>query len=299
MAAIRGLISLLITFAANMALVATFWGFAMYCLPLPLWDDVKAALLYLHIPPTFENMALNLSLVTILAPCLLCRTWLMQRIILWTMGAKKAQGDYREFIADALSPVCEQEGTSTDDYNLYVLEGAEGKACNAAAFGKNNLIVSRGALDELTAFQLSGILAHEAGHIYNGDSRVTVLLACMGFFGELAVGLLNLSVTICGWFMWIPIANIMLALYTWAVAIAVTLINYLINIPAILITLLFSRYDEYNADYYACKLGFAEELYDGLSYITKNEIPAGFFGNLWSTHPVTKKRLKRIRQYFV
>ena len=97
--------------------------------------------------------------------------------------------------------------------------------------------------------------------------------------------------------MWIPIANIMLALYTWAVAIVITLINYVINIPAILVTLLFSRYDEYNADRYACELGFAKELYDGLSYITKNEIPTGFYGSIWSTHPLTRKRLQRIRRY--
>lgn len=144
-----------------------------------------------------------------------------------------------ELVRNALSPVCEQEGTSLADYNLYVLEGADGKDCNAAAFGKNNILVSRGALIELTIPQLSGILAHEAGHIYNGDTRVSVLLACMGFFGELAVNLLNISVKICGWLMWIPIANIMLALYTWAVAIVITLINYVINIPAILVTLLF------------------------------------------------------------
>ncbi len=294
---VRGFISLIISFMANMALVSAFWGFALYCIPLPLWDDVKDVLIYLHIPPTMENMMLNLSLVTILVPCLLCRTWLMQRILLWTMGARKATGKDMELVRNALSLVCEQEGTSLADYNLYVLEGADGKDCNAAAFGENNILVSRGALIELTIPQLSGILAHEAGHIYNGDTRVSVLLACMGFFGELAVNLLNISVKICGWLMWIPIANIMLALYTWAVAIVITLINYVINIPAILVTLLFSRYDEYNADRYACELGFAKELYDGLSYITKNEIPTGFYGSIWSTHPVTRKRLQRIRRY--
>ena len=89
---VRGFISLIISFMANMALVSAFWGFALYCIPLPLWDDVKEALLCLHIPPTMENMMLNLSLVTILVPCLLCRTRLMQRILLWTMGARKATG---------------------------------------------------------------------------------------------------------------------------------------------------------------------------------------------------------------
>lgn len=296
-AMIRGFIALTLTFIANMGLVAVFWGAAWYCIPEPLWDGVKGVLMHLHIPPTPENMILNLSLATIFLPCLLCRTWLMQRIVIFAMGAKKAAGgDYKK-ISDALYLVCHKEGKKLNDYNLYVLDGADGKECNAAAFGKNNIIVTKGAVNGLGTLPLAGILAHEAGHIHNGDTRVTLLLACMAFFGELAVGILNLTVTICGWFMWIPIVNFVLAIYTWAVAICLTVVNFILNIPSALISLLFSRYDEYDADKYACELGFAAELYEGLSFVTKNERPIGFVDSFWSTHPVTKKRLQRIQQY--
>lgn len=294
LAMIRGFIALALTFAANMLLVAIFWSFAWYCTPEPLWDGMKGYLTQLHIPPTPENLVLNLSLVTIFIPCLLCRTWLMQRIVIWAMGAHKATGHDYQKIAAALGMVCKDEGKTLEDYNLYVLNEKE---CNAAAFGKNHIILTRGCIDELGTLPLAGILAHETGHIHNGDTRITLLMACMGFFGNLAANLLNCTVTICGWLMWIPIVNFMLAAYTWAVGICLTLAHYIVDAPTYLITLLFSRYDEYAADSYACKLGYAQELYDGLSYITQGEIPTGFFGNIWSTHPVTKKRLERIQRY--
>jgi STE24 endopeptidase len=294
LAMIRGFVALTLTFIANMGLVSVLWGAVWYCTPEPLWNGVKDMLVFLHIPPTAENLILNLSLVTIFVPCLFCRTWLMQRIILFMMGARKATGKDYEKLSGALRLVCEKENRALDDYNLYVLEEAE---CNAAAFGKNNIIVTRGAIDKLWTLPLAGILAHEAGHIHNGDTRINILLSCMGFFGDMAVSILNLTVMVCNWFVWVPIVNIVLGIYTWAVAICLTVIHFVINAPSLLVTLLFSRYEEYDADRYACELGFAAELYKGLSFVTRSEKPVGFVDSFWSTHPVTEKRLKRIRQY--
>ena len=151
----------------------------------------------------------------------------------------------------------------------------------------------RGALQIINALEKVG------GELnaYTNKEDTTFYAAIHRDHFRLAVNLLNCTVTVCGWLMWIPIVNFMLAAYTWAVGICLTLAHYIVDAPAYLITLLFSRYDEYAADRYACELGYAQELYDGLSYITQDEIPTGFFSNLWSTHPVTKRRLERIQRY--
>jgi len=75
---------------------------------------------------------------------------------------------------------------------VYVIEAKEINAF-AAGMRPNNaaITVTRGALELLDRDELQGVIAHEFGHIYNGDMRMNMSLAAMlmGFFIILYLGI--------------------------------------------------------------------------------------------------------------
>jgi heat shock protein HtpX len=74
---------------------------------------------------------------------------------------------------------------------VYIMEA---KQINAFAAGltqdKAAIAVTRGTLELLDRDELQGVIAHEFGHIYNGDMRISMQLAAMlmGFFIVLYLG---------------------------------------------------------------------------------------------------------------
>lgn len=63
----------------------------------------------------------------------------------------------------------------------------------AAGLSKNNaaITVTEGTLMRLNRDELQGVVAHEFGHIYNGDMKISMRLAamCMGFFFVLYIAM--------------------------------------------------------------------------------------------------------------
>lgn len=75
---------------------------------------------------------------------------------------------------------------------VYILQ-TEGINAFAAGMTKDNaaITVTTGTLQQLNRDELQGVIAHEFGHIYNGDMRISLNLAAMlmGFFIVLTVAL--------------------------------------------------------------------------------------------------------------
>jgi heat shock protein HtpX len=75
---------------------------------------------------------------------------------------------------------------------VYILDAKE---INAFAAGMNSsdaaIAVTRGTMELLNRDELQGVIAHEFGHIYNGDMKISLRLAAMvmGFFFVLYLGL--------------------------------------------------------------------------------------------------------------
>jgi heat shock protein HtpX len=76
---------------------------------------------------------------------------------------------------------------------VYILDSSQ--SINAFAAGLTHqdaiITVTRGSLQSLTRDELQGVVAHELGHIHNGDMRISMRLAAMimGFFFILYIGL--------------------------------------------------------------------------------------------------------------
>ena len=76
---------------------------------------------------------------------------------------------------------------------VYILEDSREINAFAAGITPENaaITVTRGTMELLNRDELQGVVAHEFGHIYNGDMKISMRLAAMvmGFFFVLYIGM--------------------------------------------------------------------------------------------------------------
>lgn len=76
---------------------------------------------------------------------------------------------------------------------IYILEDSMEINAFAAGITPENaaITVTRGTLERLSRDELQGVVAHEMGHVYNGDMKISMRLAAMvmGFFFVLYIGM--------------------------------------------------------------------------------------------------------------
>jgi STE24 endopeptidase len=294
---IRKVAMVIVSFISNAIVVNMFLTLAWLFTPIDGWDPVlklKVLLRFLHIAPNPDNVIMVFTALLLLVPIFVYRLELVQRAVLWLMGARPAEGQEKYWLESAFSMVCEKNGMAVSDYKLYVVNNG---LLNAFAFGRNHIAVTRPLLQALSKERLAGVLAHEVGHLVHGDTQMMTLTYCMQNVGLLALNILNGVIGVCGWVAKIPYVGFAAAILSWMLFLIVVVMRFLVNLPANLVMLFFSRQDEYAADRYACELGLGSELHDGLEQISEGEQNMKFPNNLLSTHPDTENRLKRIDEY--
>ena len=289
----RDIVVLSLTFIVNFIIVSTFWGLVELFSPVR-WQWLQKGMAYFNIPFTETNIIIVLSALTLLIPCLLYRTWIMQRYLCWSLNCEHPKGDAAEKLKQAMSIVCRNAGLDMDDYNLYVCNS---KDLNAFAVGNNNIAVTVPLLTNLQTNEIAGILAHEMGHIQNRDTNTTLLTSTMGSFGNLVIRIYSYITVVLQIISFIPIIGWLTAIISWFFVIQIWVFQLVMQLPLYLITLFSSREDEYEADQYACEIGLGIDLYNGLDCITQGEEQKGFAERILSSHPGTKQRLERIEKY--
>ena len=290
----RDVVVLSLTFIVNFLIVSTFWGLVEIFSPIR-WQWLQKGMNYFTIAFTETNIIIVLSALTLLVPCLLYRTWIMQRYLCWSLNCQRPKGAAGEQLKQAMSIVCRRAGLDIDDYNLYVCN--DDKDLNAFAVGSNNIAVTLPLLSNLRINEIAGILAHEMGHIQNRDTNTALLTSTMGSFGNLVIRIYSYITLILQIISFIPIIGWFTSILSWFFVIQIWLFQFLMQLPLHLITMFSSRQDEFEADQYACEIGLGTELYNGLVYITQGEEQKGFAARILSSHPATKQRLERIRNY--
>ena len=81
---LRDIFVLSLTFIVNFLIVSTFWGLIELFSPIR-WQWLQEGMNYFNIPFTETNIIIVLSALTLLIPCLLYRTRLMQRYLCWSI----------------------------------------------------------------------------------------------------------------------------------------------------------------------------------------------------------------------
>jgi len=185
--------------------------------------------------------------------------------------------------------------------NVYFIPGDQ---INAYAFGWRSIGVTAGALN-LDSRTVEALIAHEYGHIVNGDSVLNMVMTvnCFGIAALLAyfqfaflaaiyltvliaclVGVMRLSFISCF------ITSKITSLVNW---IGQFVQHGAVNICEAVIRLV-GRKGELMADEYATKLGYGFYLRSFLSRFSDDRQRQSFFEVLYSTHPANEVRIANI-----
>ncbi len=177
---------------------------------------------------------------------------------------------------------------------------------NAFATGpsKNNsmVAVSTGLLNSLSEHEVRAVLAHEMGHVYNGDMFATTVLA----------GLMNTFVFYIA--MWVRriFAQRGQAMLGFGLSIALQIV---VSILASVVISWFSRHREYRADAFSAKVYGKDSMISALRAIdrgvTRSQVKyssqdalatmkisgnSSGFMRLWATHPPIEARIAALEQ---
>lgn len=213
---------------------------------------------------------------------------------------------------DFLMPIFEEvyakakaeDPTLPNDIKLYI---ADDDAPNAFATGRKTVCVTRGLL-ELKREKIAGTLAHEFGHLAHHDTDLLLLVNVGNFVVtvivlgvRLAIHLAELVADIFAIFLGGREGAIGILLHGAMRVLADVTVGILVWLWTKLGTLLVmrsSRNNEFEADKFACDLGYGAELCATLDTIG-GEGAKGLFAALASTHPATDDRIARMQSYGV
>lgn len=173
------------------------------------------------------------------------------------------------------------------------------ESANAYSIGRRTICVTSG-LFRLSDEQIMGVLAHELGHISNRDSQISLIiggsnLLIAGFFL-----IMQIISTIIKFTMIIIAIFISKDTATSVITVLIGVIQSFIVSCWIKISLIFvkssMRASEYDADKFACELGYSSELLSALDLICfDNPTDNKIFNILNSTHPNYNDRIAKIQ----
>ncbi len=167
---------------------------------------------------------------------------------------------------------------------------------NAVAIGKKTIAVTKGAIDSLSEEELKGFIAHEIGHIYNGDTKA-VLLSTIGngifsIFTLIAIKLVQLIEKAYNYYMGGSKKGL--------IGLVITLVRFILETGLLitvtlgqLILAINSRSNEYKADEFSYSIGYGNQLVEAL-YILNDMVMSdkgGLVDKLKASHPVIAKRI--------
>lgn len=180
---------------------------------------------------------------------------------------------------------------------------------NAFAVGTQTVCVTRGLLKVATPDEIAGVLAHEVGHLENGDTRRRIIAAVINSAGNVATAVLTAILVALGVGLQVGgrlgggqrspygIGQQMVVWGLLASALALFLkaclwgMQWLIQLGFLAV----GRREELAADDFAKKAGFAEGL---VGFLRKTETldiqPMGIWAAVTRTHPPVPVRIDRL-----
>lgn len=194
---------------------------------------------------------------------------------------------------DVYSTVCKQYPSISRNIKIYIIDTIE---INACVVGHNTLAVTRGALKSMTDEEIKGMIAHEFGHLINGDGVITILLKfCTSAF-LWAFILISAAFLLIKNIFEHKFLNDFFNFLHWLFMLSV-------NLVVLFFSILIggsSRKREYRADAVACELGYSQELKGALYKLYNMELTSekGLIKHLQRTHPFTAYRIEQIEENY-
>jgi len=176
------------------------------------------------------------------------------------------------------------------DIELYIVDEM---SINAFALGRNTIAITRGLMQTMNDNELKGILAHEFGHMANGDTQVNMLI------------MIGTTIYLWGFLVIRVIFKRLEAMSSDATGSIMTFIRKLIEIS--MQCLLFiaaaiigsnGRKKEYSADLFACRLGYSQELLSALYKLYDMQVSdkQNLIEQIKVTHPKIAYRIEQLEK---
>ena len=178
------------------------------------------------------------------------------------------------------------------DYNLnlYIIDSV---SVNAFAVGRHTIAVTRGLMATMNDDEIEAIIAHEIGHIVNGDGQVSLLvsLASNVYFWAvmLIIKVLQAVAILLGENSFFgSLVGFLKSIFEFALAYLMTALTVLVAST--------SRKEEYRADKVAFELGYAEPLLSALYKLYDMEMSdkKNLLEKLQAAHPKTVFRIEAL-----
>ncbi len=198
---------------------------------------------------------------------------------------------YKEVYEKAL----EQSPYLEKDVQIYIIDSI---TPNAFAIGSKSIIITKGLLDLMTDEEIKSILAHEFGHIANGDTIISIIFTLgntvftgMFILAQLLLSKIERSITAqdstlsTGWITSLMRAIIGIGIFIFTSIGTALLMNN-------------ARQREYKADYYSYSLGYGESLISGLYklYDYTMTAPKKSIDRMKQSHPRIAYRIGEIEK---
>lgn len=204
--------------------------------------------------------------------------------------------DEEKVLRPAFDRVCSRCG-AVETPELFV---AHDSFPNAFAMGQRTVAVTRGLLEQAQAEELEAVLAHEVGHLSNGDTKVMLMAFVMNAAGSVATWVMTavmaalsvfsfLTGGVTGERHFIGLGWFIVAV-SWMLRGVAWLLQKLLQLSFLAV----GRAQEYEADAFAARCGFRDGLISFLSRIVRPEGPKSLAAALYATHPAPEARIERM-----
>lgn len=217
-------------------------------------------------------------------------------------GARKIQtNEEKEYLLPLFEEVYEnakkENPKLSDGVKLYITDDM---FANAFAMGRKTIAVTKGAIETFTPEELKGVIAHEFGHITYGHTKALLLSVIGNAILSVFVVIIRLFIEVLN-FLTIAFSRVSF------IIILINLINllfkYVFEMTLIgfmylgqIILSLNSRSNEFQADNFAYKIGYGEELISALYLLQKisGSRKMSLKEKLTCSHPHIAKRIERL-----
>lgn len=186
----------------------------------------------------------------------------------------------------------EKDTKLSNNIKLYIIDNMY---VNAFAIGRNTIAVTKGAIETFSQDELKGIMAHEFGHLSNGDTKALLLSTIGNGIFSILIFILRIILFITDLIFsltQIPLMNFFTMIARFLFDIGVIVFSY---ISQILLSIN-SRQNELWADRFALEIGYGEELISSLYILQKISLPQdlSILDRLRASHPNTAKRIQHL-----
>lgn len=186
----------------------------------------------------------------------------------------------------------EKDQKLNNNIKLYIIDNMY---VNAFAIGRKTIAVTKGAVQTFSQDELKGVIAHEFGHLSNGDTKALLLSTIgNGIFSVLIflLRIIMLITEVVFSLTRIPFLDVFAVLARFLFDIGVIIFSY---VSEILLSVN-SRQNELWADKFAFEIGYGEELVSSLYILQKISLPNNLklLDKLRASHPNTAKRIEQL-----